>query len=128
VFDIGAVLFVVALIIDLLQIYSTKRNRKVAVAPSTKRRQNFYRQFSLVLAWGATALGLAAVIADTDTGNILQTTSGGSVFPGQSALGMLWATWALSFMFSTGWTIMHRSKSGVVTTSGARVQSSFDTY
>jgi hypothetical protein len=102
VFGIGAVLFLVALIIDLLQIYSTKCNRNVAVAPSTKRRQNFYRQFSLMLTWGATALTPAAAVADTEMGHVLQTTSGGSVFPGQGALGLLWATWALSFIFSTG--------------------------
>lgn len=105
-------LFCVGLIFELLRIWSTKREREVAITNLTKRRQNFHRQFSLVLLWTGSALTLAAAIANTQTGRACQRISKGSLRIGQTSLAMHWTTWVLSFLVCAGSATLRRTTSG----------------
>ena len=79
---------------------------------TTRRRQNFYRQFSLALVWAASSLTLATAVANTEMGHALRIASGGAVSLGQVALVLLWVTWTLSLVFAANLTMKLRSKSG----------------
>ena len=119
ILTLGAMLFLVSLIIDLLRIYSTMRNRKVAPRAATTRRQNFHRQFSLALAWSACACTLAAALANTQAVKALEISSNGVVTRGRNSLGIHWAMTALLFLFCTGLTMLRRTKSGIASTESA---------
>ncbi|KAF2490758.1 hypothetical protein BU16DRAFT_565688 [Lophium mytilinum] len=112
VLSIGTVLFLFSLLLDLLRIHSTKRVRKGAVTSSTTRRQNFYRQVSLTLAWGASAFTLAAAVANTQTGHAAEIISNGKITLGQASVALHWVTWAISLIFCYGWTMLLRTRSG----------------
>jgi hypothetical protein len=125
VFAIAGFLLLLSLIFELFRIYSTKRNRNTAPVPSTIRRQNFYRQFSLALAWASSAFALAAAAANTQTGRGLEQTSAGTFSPGQASLALHWVAWSVSLLFSFGLTMFHRGRSGVASQAGQMPMSSF---
>ena len=118
VLAIGGFLLLLSLVFELFQIYSTKRNRKTALVPSTIRRQNFYRQFSLALAWASFAFMFAAAVANTQTGIALKQASANTISPGQASLALHWAALSLSLLFSFGITMFRRGRSGTALQAG----------
>ncbi|TVY25552.1 hypothetical protein LHYA1_G005775 [Lachnellula hyalina] len=126
VFVIAGLLLFFGLFFELIRICSTKRKRKTTPSSSTIRRQNFYRQFSLALAWASSAFTLAAAAANTQTGKGLKQTSEGTISPGQTSLALHWVAWSVSLLFSFGLTMLHRGRSGVASQAGKMPDSSFD--
>lgn len=109
---LGGFLLFMGFIIEGLQVYSLKRQRKVAATPATLRRRNFYRQFSLALAWASFTCVFAASIANTQAIRGLERSSKFSITTGTASLGLHWTTWILSLFFSFGLTMLRRRRSG----------------
>ncbi|KAF1961118.1 hypothetical protein CC80DRAFT_488463 [Byssothecium circinans] len=112
VLQIGTFLFSLSLLLGLLRFYNTKRNRKGTLTPASKRRQNFYRQLSLALAWAASAFTLAAAVASTQTGHAIRIFSNGQLSLGEASIALHWTTWAFTLIFCYAWTMMLRTRSG----------------
>lgn len=123
VLQIGTFLFSLGLVLGLLRFYSTERIRKGTLAPSSKRRQNFYRQLSLALAWAASAFTLAAAVASTQTGNAMRIVSNGQLFLGKASIALHWTTWVFTLIFCYAWTMILRTRSGAVEDTSASVSS-----
>jgi len=129
VLQIGTLLFSLSLLFGLLRFYNTKRNRKGPLTPASRRRQNFYRQLSLALAWAASAFTLAAAVASTQTGHAVQSISTGQMSLGEPSLALHWTTWALTLIFCYAWTMMLRTRSGAVEdTTVAGANSGFNNF
>ena len=112
VLQIGTFLFTLSLLLGLLRFYDTKRNRKGPLTTASKRRQNFYRQSSLALAWSASAFTLAAAVASTQTGHAIRISSNRQPSLGEASIALHWTTWAFTVIFCYLWTMMLRTRSG----------------
>ncbi|KAF2828480.1 hypothetical protein CC86DRAFT_404394 [Ophiobolus disseminans] len=112
VLQIGTFLFSLSLLSGLLRFYNTKRNRKGTPTPASKRRQNFYRQLSLALAWAASAFTLAAAVASTQTGHAIRIFSNRQSSLGEASIALHWITWVFTLIFCYAWTMMLRTRSG----------------
>ncbi|KAF2691388.1 hypothetical protein K458DRAFT_353110 [Lentithecium fluviatile CBS 122367] len=129
VLQIGTFLFSLSLLLGLLRFYNTARTRKGTLTPSSKRRQNFYRQLSLALAWAASAFTLAASTASTQTGHALRIVSNGQLSLGEASVALHWTTWAFTLIFCYAWTMILRTRSGAAEdTSASGSSTGFDDF